>query len=66
MLSFEFTINRSFLDYSAHPITVPRTQGSNSHLESEFRSGESIDIRLPDGGSADGILYGGCSSWGPY
>ena len=63
MLCFEFRVNRSFLKYSSHPITVPKSL--NQRMEREVTPGP-IRIVSPLGNVYSGTLYKGCSSWGDY
>ena len=69
MISFFFNINRSFLEYPNHPITIPRE--NNSVLIKEVYGGQgnkTIPARItaPQGRTLDGEIYFGVSGYGPY
>jgi hypothetical protein len=65
MVEFAFTINRSFLHYSSHPITIPRTQVDYSTLDKENLLG-AVTIILPSGRTVRGQVYSGTAGFGPY
>ncbi len=66
MISFHFMINHSFLKYTAHPITVPKTQVQYKKMEEEgFERGD-LTIIFPKGERFLGHMYYGVSGYGPY
>jgi len=69
MITFFFTVNKSFLEYVNHPITIPRK--SNSSLIKEIYSGAGnknmlVCIIPPNGRILNGQIYYGKSSYGSY
>jgi len=66
MLSFRFTINNSFLKYSTHPITVPKTQVQYKLIENEGFSRGDLTIIFPKGERIKGHMYYGMAGYGPY
>src|SRR3954471_8519708 len=65
MVEFTFTVNKSFLSYSSHPITIPRTQVDYSILENENLLGR-VTIVSPSGRIVRGHIYSGTAGFGPY
>lgn len=66
MLYFRFTINASFLQYSTHPITVPKSQVKYSQLVSEEVDKGDLTIIFPKGERVRGHMYYGEAGYGPY
>jgi hypothetical protein len=69
MILFPFKINKSFLKYPNHPITIPRE--NNSRLIEEVYGGngnKTIPVRItpPRGRNLTGEIYYGISGYGPY
>ncbi len=64
-IQFPFTINKSFVNVSTHPITIP--QEYNSVLK-EHISCDHYEIKLWISNyiTIRGYIYYGISSWGPY
>lgn len=65
MISFLFTVNRSFLKYPTHPVTVPRSRVDYTQLRREGM-GPSLTIVAPTGRTVAGRLYSGNAGYGPY
>jgi hypothetical protein len=65
MVSFDFTVNSSFLSYPSHPITVPKTQVDYHRLERE-NLGREIAIIEPNGMRMAGRLYRSIAGYGEY
>jgi len=66
MAVFRFTVNKSFLEYNWHPITVPKSQVPYRALEAEGLS-QRITIIFPRGERLEGQLhYGPHSGFGEY
>jgi len=66
MIIFRFFINNSFLKYSSHPITVPKSQVIYKNLvEDNLDKGDFILI-LPKGEILKSHIYYGISSYGEY
>jgi hypothetical protein len=66
MQTFRFILNRSFLAYPWHPITVPRTQVSYRALQNELGHVREGRLRFPDGSSVAVRLNRGFAGWGEY
>jgi len=66
MISFQFIINNSFLTYSTHPITVPKTQVEYKEIEQEGFSQGGLTIIFPKGERTRGHMYYGKAGYGPY
>lgn len=65
-LHFRFRINKSFLGYSSHPITVPRGDVNYERLRDENLHQGDFAVVFPQGERATARMYPGNSSWGPY
>ena len=65
MISFLFTVNRSFLEYPTHPVTVPRSRVDYAQLRREGL-GPSLTIVAPTGQTVTGRLYSGIAGYGHY
>lgn len=66
MITFDFRINASFLNYTSHPITVPRSQVAYSEVERLRRLSEDVWISIHGRRSLRGQLYRGTAGFGPY
>lgn len=69
MVSFFFTVNKSFLEYPNHPITIPCANYSDlisSIYEGKGRKTIPILIDPPTQRILDGEIYYGVSSYGEY
>mgnify|MGYP001159379590 CR=1 FL=1 len=69
MISFFFKVNKSFLEYTNHPITIPRE--NNSQLIKEVYGGNGrrtipVHITPPEGRNLAGEIYYGVSGYGGY
>ena len=69
MITFLFTVNKSFLERTNHPITIPRAY--NSELVSAIYGGSGartipVTITPPKGRILNGEIYYGKASYGPY
>ena len=64
MVNFKFQLNRSFLEYRSHPITVPRRYMSD--LEHANLEPGRVTIVDPNGRAYSGRLYRGEGSGGAY
>jgi len=62
MITFEFKINKSFLNYPSHPITVPKM--FNEWFLDEPLGARAL-ISCPYG-SMDCVVYPGEAGWGTY
>jgi hypothetical protein len=65
MIEFEFTVNRSFLDYVSRPITVPKEVYGELEATSIVGT-ENVRITCPDGSLMSGHIYGGHAGYGFY
>jgi hypothetical protein len=66
MLKFTFRINRSFLQYRSHPITVPRSQVSYDEVERLLRHSNGAWISIHGSRPLRALLYRGTAGFGPY
>lgn len=66
MIYFKFTINASFLQYSTHPITVPKSQVKYSQVVEEGIDRGDLTIIFPRGERVSGHMYYGKAGYGPY
>lgn len=64
-LRFDFRVNRSFLEYAEHPITIPRSQLPYSLLRQAGLSSGGIEIRFAGVLRLDS-LYRGTAGYGEY
>jgi hypothetical protein len=63
MIKFVFTVGKAFLDYSHHPITIPKAH--YGQLEREALAVDAISLVSPFGGSSGSIKYS-VAGFGPY
>ena len=66
MILFPFTINRSFLRYPSHPITIPRRYVDYGELEHMLRSSREVYVSPPLGSPVQAVVRHGQSGWGEY
>jgi hypothetical protein len=66
MSSFEFTVNRSFLDGSGHPITIPKSQLAYEELRSLGLDHKHVVVTLPRGERYEAEIYHGTAGYGEY
>ena len=66
MIVFRFKINDSFLNYSTHPITVPKSQVDYNKLVRENLDRGDLNIIFPKGEILKGHVYYGVSGYGEY
>lgn len=66
MISFGFTINKSFLIYPTNPITVPKTQVEYNKVQQEGFDQGDLTIILPKGERMRGHMYDDVAGYGPY
>ncbi|HPC36215.1 MAG TPA: hypothetical protein P5268_09290 [Candidatus Marinimicrobia bacterium] len=64
MIIFNFCVNKSFLEYSSHSITIPQNNYQNL-VEYKLDKGD-FTLIFPKGEVLKGYIYLGCSSWGKY
>lgn len=69
MIFFPFRVNKSFLEQTNHPITIPRE--NNAQLIEDIYEGSGgktvpVHIISPTGRILDGEIYFGVSGYGPY
>ena len=64
-IQFSFTVNKSFVNTSTHPITIPTEHNSvlRRHIPSDHHE---IALCISDYITVSGYIYYGVSSWGPY
>ncbi len=66
MIYFEFIISDSFLKYSTHPITIPKTQVDYKEVEKGGFAQGDLTIIFPKGEKIRGHVYFGIAGYGPY
>jgi hypothetical protein len=66
VIAFDFRINASFLGYSSHPITVPRSQVEYCEVERLRRLSDDVWITIHGRRPIRGQLYRGTAGFGPY
>ncbi len=66
MVRFRFTVNKSFLDWPTHPITVPKSKVDYTSLEDEGLDDGELRIQTPDGSTSGGLMYSGKAGYGFY
>lgn len=66
MVGFSFCINRSFVNYSWHPITVPRSRVDYGAVEREMIGISSGLARFPDGSVVPCQIVCGLAGFGQY
>lgn len=64
-VTFNFRINKSFLGYSNHPITIPREFYTYMDIHGISKVDDAT-ILLPDGSSASSYIYYSKSGFGLY
>jgi len=66
MISFDFKVNKSFLQHSTHPITIPKSSVDYGIVKTmETALAEAI-IVCPDSTKLKGKIYSGQAGYGPY
>lgn len=66
MASFEFTANKSFLDGSGHPITIPKSQLAYDELRSLGLDHKQVLVTMPHGERYEADIYHGVAGYGEY
>ena len=66
MTSFEFTVNKSFLGGSGHPITIPKSQLPYKELLSLGLDHKHIVVTLPHGERYEAEVHHGTAGFGEY
>ena len=66
MILFTFSINSSFLNESAHPITVPKSQVEYTAITAEKYDLKNVTVVFPRGEEMTGYLYSGTAGYGSY
>ncbi len=65
-VTFKFVINKSYLKYSAHPLTIPKEYYSYLDMHNIAASID-MPVVFPDGSNATGYIYHGSTpERGPY
>jgi len=64
-LEFKFRINKSYLKYGNHPITIPKEYYDFIEIN-RIEQGKKFPITFPDGSSASAYIYKGKAGWGEY
>jgi predicted HNH restriction endonuclease len=65
-ITFKFKINESFLNYSSHPITIPKSQIDYSILNKEQQKFDKVKINLLTEEKTNGYIYFGTAGYGDY
>ena len=66
MILFTFSINSSFLNESAHPITIPKSQFEYKTIEEYNFDLDNITVIFPRGEKMTAHLYTGTAGYGSY
>ena len=66
MILFTFSINSSFLNESAHPITVPKSQVEYKAITAEKFDLKNVAVIFPRGEKMTGYLYSVTAGYGSY
>ena len=66
MVEFYFTVNKPFVKYANHPITVPRTQVDYADLENKGLDRRELKIQYEHGEWMPGYMHSGSSGYGPF
>lgn len=66
METFDFTVNKSFLESNGHPITVPKSQLPYKSLLSLNLDHENLIVILPQGERYKAEIYHGTAGYGQY
>lgn len=64
-VSFNFTINMSYLKYGTHPITIPKEVYHFLRIH-KILPNQEMRITFPDGSTATGYIYHGRAGWGEF
>ncbi|MHA1702549.1 MAG: hypothetical protein ACTSWK_09800 [Promethearchaeota archaeon] len=66
MIIFSFSINKSFIKYSSHPLTIPKSQVNYTNLTNfKLDDGDYIII-FPKCEILSGYIYSGNAGYGGY
>ena len=66
MTFFQFWINKSFLEYPSHPITIPKSQIDYDKLREFHLDSGNYTILFPRGEKVNGFMYHGIAGYGQY
>jgi hypothetical protein len=66
MVTFYFTVNRSFLNHPGRFITIPKTQVDYAQLERAGLFADDVTVICPNGSRMSGSIYHGRAGYGPY
>jgi hypothetical protein len=66
MASFEFRVNKSFLNDSGHPITIPKSSLPYDKLLSLGLDHDRLNVVLPRGETFEAAIYHGTAGYGEY
>ncbi len=66
MIGFQFDINKSFLNYKWHPITIPKRFYGDIEKEGLLTNHQEISIICPDGAHVSGYIYSSSAGFGPF
>lgn len=66
MISFNFKVNKSFLQNSKHPITIPKSSVDYGIIENMDTMLSKAIIVCPDSTKLQGRVYSGRAGYGPY
>lgn len=64
MIEFNFTVNRSFIDYNNHPITIPKYLYADLQVQG-LENGVALIVG-PEGSTFTGSIYSGIAGFGEY
>lgn len=66
MISFDFKVNKSFLQSSFHPITIPKSSVDYKKIKAMEVEAFSAIIVCPDSTKLKGKIYSGVAGYGQY
>ena len=64
-ITFNFTINKSFLNYPPHPLTIPKEFYPYLDIHGILKRQEATVV-FPDGSTAEGYIHRSKAGWGEY
>ena len=64
-ITFDFKINKSFLDYPAHPLTIPKEFYAFLDIHGILKK-QDATVVFPDGSTAAGYIRCSKAGWGVY
>ncbi len=66
MISFNFKVNKSFLDNRSHPITIPKSEVDYEKIKNLNVESSPVTIICHDSSKLSGKIYRGVAGYGLY